>query len=339
VLAEAMIGAAARSAEALREVRDLEAIAEELVARARAAWPRITLDAKVFVAHVAARIDDAIARDGDDAAPSAEDIAEALTEVHAPDLWLALACGRGHKAAIAELDRQLIPVVEGALARMRDKVSIEDVAQVLREKLLVPREGAAPKILDYSGRGPLGGWMRIAAVRTALSLTRHGDAAGMQPVTREALLDVPAVAPDPELDHLRRRYARDFKEAFEAALGELTAQERNLLRLSLVDQLSIDEIGAVFGIHRATAARRVARAREVVQERTRKIMTERLNLGSGDLRSIMLYIRSHLDLSIQRLLAEEMPEPAAGGRLGRDKPKRAAGKAKKTKRGVSGRSA
>src|SRR5213075_2756151 len=91
----------------------------------------------------------------------------------------------------------------------------------------------------------------------------------------------------------------------ETALAELAAEDRNLLRMSLVDQLSIDEIGTIFGIHRATAARRLAAVRDQVQERTRKIMVQRLKLGRSELKSILGFIRSHLDLSIQRLLTEE----------------------------------
>jgi RNA polymerase sigma-70 factor, ECF subfamily len=310
VLAEAMIGATTRAAAALRAVPDLEAIAKDLVGRGKTAWPRINVDSKAFIAHLGSCIEESVVpTDGDGTyVVTPDDVKDALGEIHAQDLWLAFACGQGNKLAIGELDRQLEPVVDAALARMKDKVSVEDVAQLLREKLLVAKDGSPPKILDYSGRGPLGGWMRIAAIRTALSLTRHGDAAGMQAVTREALLGVPATANDPELDHLRKRYAKEFKEAFEAALAQLTAEERNLLRLSLVDQLSIDEIGTVFGIHRATAARRVARARETVQERTRKILGQRLDVGTAELRSIMGYIRSHLDLSIQRLLTADVPD-------------------------------
>src|SRR5206468_2926429 len=100
-----------------------------------------------------------------------------------------------------------------------------------------------------------------------------------QAVTREELLGVPAAVDDPELAHLRKRYAKDFKAAFEGALLELSVEDRNLLRLSLVDGLSIDEIGSIFGFHRATAARRLTKCREAVQERTRKMLVDRLKLG------------------------------------------------------------
>jgi RNA polymerase sigma-70 factor (ECF subfamily) len=298
VLAEAMIARAEKARAALLACArrgKLEEVAAELVARGRQAWPRIPLDPADYVGHVASRVDDA------------QEVVEALEQLHAEDLWLALACGQGNRHAIAELDKQFVPVVEEALARLKGRVSVDDVAQLLREKLLVSRRGP-PKILDYSGRGPLGGWIRIAAIRTALSATRHGDAAGMQAVTREELLGVPSALDDPELTHFRKRYAKDFKAAFEAALAELTAEERNVLRLSLVDGLSIDEIGSVFGIHRATAARRLARCREQIQERTRKILVDKLKLSTSELRSIITYIQSHMDLSIQRLLADEVPD-------------------------------
>jgi RNA polymerase sigma-70 factor (ECF subfamily) len=136
----------------------------------------------------------------------------------------------------------------------------------------------------------------------------------MQAVSREELLAVPATVDDPELSHLRKRYARDFKAAFEDALAELTPEDRNLWRLSLVDGLSIDEIGAAFAIHRATAARRLMRCRELIQEHTRGLLAERLKIGSVELRSIMGYIRSHLDLSIHRLLATEEEDHLASSK-------------------------
>lgn len=269
-------------------------VAAALIARARAAWPEIDgVDAAAFVAHVERSIADA------------SDAAEALDDLHVDDLWLAFAAGHGDARAIAAIDRQIGPVVEAALARMKPKVSPDDVAQLLREKLFVAKDEHGPKVLDYSGRGPLGGWIRIAAVRLALSGARRGDAAGATPVTRETLVAAPTAAPDPEMEHLRRRYASDFKQAFEEALAALSPEERNVLRLSVVDGLSIDEIGTVFGIHRATAARRIASARDAVQDRTRAILLERLGVRDAELESIAAYVRSHLDLSLHRVLAED----------------------------------
>ena len=49
---------------------------------------------------------------------------------------------------------------------------VDDVKQELREKLLVA-SGALPRIADYLGEGPLTGWVRVSATRTALNLLRR----------------------------------------------------------------------------------------------------------------------------------------------------------------------
>lgn len=293
-----MVDRAKNSKSALSSIANLDMLATNLVARGRERWPDIELRPEAFLEHITDRVDDA------------ENVATALEELHASDLWLALACGLGKKKALAKFDAQLVPAVNEALARMKENVSREDVTQLLLEKLLVSRDGAAPKILEYSGRGPLLGWIRIAAVRLAISSTRRGDAAAMAPVSREVLARLPGVI-DPELDHLRERYSNDFKRAFEEALASITVEERNILRMSLVDGLSIDEIGTVFGVHRATAARMLQRARTEVQEKTRAVLRAKLRIGTVELQSIMRFVRSHLDLSIQRLLTTEEAEEAS----------------------------
>lgn len=67
---------------------------------------------------------------------------------------------------------------------------------------------------------------------------------------------------DPELEYLRRLYTHEFRLAFETAAAKLDAGERNALRAQYVHRLGIDAIANLLGIHRATAARRVANARE-----------------------------------------------------------------------------
>ncbi|WP_146649819.1 sigma-70 family RNA polymerase sigma factor [Labilithrix luteola] len=286
-----MIARADKAKAALSEVVGLESLVSDLVERARMSWPQFDVDPEAFADHVAASIDDA------------PDPRVALAQLHASDLWLALACGLGKTKAIGLFEEQLAPIVDDALANMREKVSVDDVAQALREKLLVARNGAAPKIFEYSGRGPLYGWIRIAAIRLALSSTRRGDAASMKPVTREMLVDV-ASAINPELDLLRSRYSKQFKAAFEAGLAELSPEQRNVLRMNLVDGLSIDEIGTLLGVHRATAARMLQRARDLLQKRTRAILRDQLDLGTHELRSILDLVGSQLDLSIARVLTE-----------------------------------
>jgi RNA polymerase sigma-70 factor (ECF subfamily) len=75
-----------------------------------------------------------------------------------------------------------------------------------------------------------------------------------------------------------------------------------LLRQSVVHGLNIDQIAAVFGVHRATAARRVERAREALLAATRKSLMSRLSIDRTEFESVMALIKSRLDVSIHRVL-------------------------------------
>jgi RNA polymerase sigma-70 factor (ECF subfamily) len=276
-------------AHALAGIEGLDATVRRHLDGARAAYPDVRVDDDRFLAHLARCL-------------PAEETADALATLHGADLYLALACGLGDPRAIAELEKRFIAEVPDSLTRLAQKVQPDEVVQVLRAKLLVAEQGATPKILDYSGRGPLGGWLRVAAIRTALDLTRRG--ANERPSAGDdALLEVPASIEDPELEHIRARHRADFKSAFEAALRSLSKEDRNILRLHLVDSLNIDEIGTIFQVHRATAARWIARCREKVHDETRRILLERLRIGDTELTSILGIVRSQLDLSINRLLS------------------------------------
>src|SRR5262249_564583 len=135
-------------------------------------------------------------------------------------------------------------------------------------------EDAGPRLGLYAGRGPLRAWVGVAAARTALMLRRS------QQRTREVSADeddwAGALATistnNPELELLKRQYAAAFGVALRDAVGGLEPRQRTVLRMSFVDGLSIDEIGAVYAVHRATAARWIQRACDTLFEKTRALL-------------------------------------------------------------------
>ena len=88
-------------------------------------------------------------------------------------------------------------------------------------------------------------------------------------------------------------------------MESLEARARNVLRLSYVDRLSIDQIGTMYGTHRATAARWLSQARDDLMEQTRARLADRLKLTQSDLNSLLGALQSNLDISIERLLADD----------------------------------
>lgn len=157
-----------------------------------------------------------------------------------------------------------------------------------------------PKILDYSGQGHLRSWYRVALVRALLDEQRRlrGEPEASDD---ERILGLASAERDPELQYLREKYTHEFRQAFEEGARLLEAEDRNALRAFYSQGLTIDQLAAMFGIHRATAARRVASARERLLANTRRVLMTKLQLSRAELESVMRLIESGLSLSVHRI--------------------------------------
>jgi RNA polymerase sigma-70 factor, ECF subfamily len=140
------------------------------------------------------------------------------------------------------------------------------------------------------------------ALRLALNQKREGS----REVQDDGLLEaLPFAGRDLELDYVRAQHRADFTAAFQEGLSALDARSRNLLRLSYVDRLTIDQLGTMYGTHRATAARWLNAARDELMAGTRERLAQRLKLTQSDLSSLLGALQSNLEISINRLLKDE----------------------------------
>lgn len=279
---------------ALEAIPDLDRRLWTLVAEGRAAWPALPVDALDVVAFVGRQV--------------TGDLADAALDGLRPaDLYLACGCARQLPAAIAAFDRDYIKEVDIALARMRMPAPrVADVKQLVRQRLFVGGGTAgAPtspgKIAEYGGRGDLRRWVRSVAVRTCLNELRKGK--------REVLVDDDQLiaqhaiaADDPEVEYMKRTYAEQFRAAFADALARLGAREQTLLRYHHVDGLNIDEIGAIYRVHRVTAFRWLEKAKDQLVKATLELLRARLRLPAAELDSVLRMIRSQIHLSLVRHL-------------------------------------
>ncbi len=264
---------------------DLEAAVAEAIARARAEWKHLDVPDERFADFLGARV------------PAGE-----LAGARAADLWAACACGTGDGRAIAAVETRYFPDVDAALGKMglsADRIS--EVKQGLRKQLFVgdPAAGSTPRITEYRGTGDLRAWLRVTAMRAALKLLRKEN---RETPTDDALLEARAHEDDPELAYMKAAYRASFKTAFQEALESLHARERTLLKQQIVDGLGIDELGALYHVHRATAARWVQSAREKLLTRTRRTFMLNARISSDECESIMRMVRSQLDVSLHRRL-------------------------------------
>ncbi len=226
-----------------------------------------------------------------------------LADRHVADLYLA--CGLAHEdpAALALFEATTLPAVERGLAGLAlSPDARRELLQILRERMLVGvgKDGKRG-IAAYDGRAPLSIWLRVCAAR--LGIRQAGRDRREASLDDDQLEQLAPGVPDPELAYLRRHYGDRFRASFAEAVGELAPRERNLLRHAVIDGLGIDQIAAIYHVHRATAARQLERARRRLVDTTREHMRISLGVSETELESIMRVLMSMADVTLRHVLA------------------------------------
>ena len=209
------------------------------------------------------------------------------------DLYLACACLARVPLAIARFERDVLPCVEPVLARWHPAVA-DETRQQLRAMLLVDHQGRGPLLSTYLGRGPLRRWIRVVAAREAGKTWRASK--DLVAVDDDELFDVLAPARDPAMSLVKTEAAEVFRRAFVAVLGSIERRERALLRLHFLDELTIDEIAPIYGVHRATIARWIAAAKDIVLAETRTRLRSELGISAVEVESLIRLVRSRIEL-------------------------------------------
>jgi RNA polymerase sigma-70 factor (ECF subfamily) len=287
---------------------DGERIEGELAA-ARARWPDATVTGASLAAALAARLG------------AQKDPAAALARLRLDALLLAQWCATGDPRAIAAFERAHRADIEGALARFRRlAITHDELLQLLRIKLFVAAAGRPPRIADYSGFGFLQNWVRVTALRALVDVARGEQVRRLEELLADDdLVGVPALGPDLAARVSREEVGRAIKGAFARAVAELAPRQRNFLRNAHVDQLTLDQIAATYGIHRATVARTLAGARADLVAATRAALAAQLGVDPASLDSVVREADSRMDHSRSRVLrAPEPADPGAGADAGAD---------------------
>jgi RNA polymerase sigma-70 factor (ECF subfamily) len=255
----------------------------ELWQAGRRAWPAIELNQAMFTAFLAER-------------------GVAGSSNLASDLYLACACSAANPAALAAFDTRHASDITGALSNMRLSAElVDEVRQRVRTKLFLRTGDEPARIARYTGRGSLAGWLKVVAVRTAVDILREERSAEVP--GEDSLLEVFADdAAGPEMAALKERYRADVNDAFARAFAALSARQRNLLRQHYLHELNIDRIGALYGVHRATAFRWITQAKLDVLHGARREVERVVGGDPEAAQQLVEILRSQVDLSLDRLL-------------------------------------
>lgn len=229
--------------------------AAEVYRRGCAAWPELNLPHERFVELMA---EPALVGTG------------MASSIDPAEVVLAAACAIGDSVALQIFDRAYVAPHRAAACRGLggDDQAAQDVLQQVRCSLLITADGEAPSqecacripLLKYAGQGRLHGLVRTIVQRMCTKV-RNGGAATVPVGTFEKLsgvLDATLQIKNPTSTQIDRQAT---KLAVEHAWAALDKEQRLLLQLHHIKGLPVRRLGAIYGIHPATAARRVAGAR------------------------------------------------------------------------------
>jgi RNA polymerase sigma-70 factor (ECF subfamily) len=232
--------------------------------------------------------------------------AEALAAVRTDEAYLACACTAGNDAAIAVLERSFGDHIAHAIEGIADARSgPDDVRQQVRLHLFVGTPEPPPAIAQYSGTGSLAAWLRVTCKRAALNATRRKELPRSRLEPDAVLEGISLSHEDPELRFLKDRYRQEFRGAFAEALSGLDVRQRSLIRLAAIDGVGVRDIGRMYGVHHATAARWVGAAYAALVDATKATLASKLSASPSDVDSILSLIKSRLDASLARIRTDE----------------------------------
>jgi len=261
-----------------------------LCGRGRAAHPQLAVDDLVFAAH--------LGRCGAEIGASAGD-----TDTHAEDLYICCAALLGDDAAVRTLRENHRAVLAGYL-RPLDPSSdlLDEVEQRVWDAALLGSNGAPAKLASYSGRGPLAAWLGVAGQRIALMM-RRSEAAAKRALDNVALQSDRALA-DPELAFLKENLREPFQRAIIDALKTLDDRQRMIYSLHVLDGLTVERIGAMYGVSHSTVSRWMANARAAVIAEARRLLRDEMDIPAEEFDSLARLLSSQLDLSVSAVFGK-----------------------------------
>ena len=126
------------------------------------------------------------------------------------------------------------------------------------------------------------------------------EGGGARPGRRDdawGLAGLAAAGPGVDVDYLKQRYRAALADAFADAMAGLDDDQRVALRYFYVDGVNLDQLGALLGVSRATAHRRLVKARAALAAATTAQLRARIPAADCELDSIRRLVQSRFELS------------------------------------------
>jgi RNA polymerase sigma-70 factor (ECF subfamily) len=214
-----------------------------------------------------------------------------LESLKIEDLALAQGCARGDNIAWERFAARYGGRLQSiALSITREESSARDLAGSIYADLFGSR-----KLLSYSGRGSLEGWLRAVMAQEHINRMR----ASQRLISYDAASELAAVAePHPSDERLAA--------AVDAALCILKSEERFLLASYYLDSRTLAEIARTVQVHESTVSRRMEKLVAKLRKETIKELRRRGVTGAAAEELLGSDVRD-IEVDVGRRLMEAPP--------------------------------
>lgn len=272
------------------EAPQLDAALRERWARGRAAWPEVPLEAGPFAAYVGER------------APAQSAPVAATSEFRAAEAFLACACTIGLPSAIRAFEASILSSLDVFLGPLQRPDVVDETRRQLLDQLFVSAPSRPAKITRYGGRCALTTWVRVAALRVALSIVEENADGG--PFDADADADAVARSAYSELSRVPLEEQGEFLRAFRQAMSDLPERTRTMLRFTHVERLTPARLGAIYGVARTDAFGWVERAHDEVLASTRVRLLARIDVSAMECESMLRLMKTDVHATLGALVAK-----------------------------------
>jgi RNA polymerase sigma-70 factor, ECF subfamily len=239
------------------------------------------------------------------AATDPSQTAQLLSALRVKDLALALGCVLGNGPAWDTFCADYRPALyESARALTHDETQARELADSLLAELygLDEKEtGRNSRFAYFHGRSSLKTWLRAVLYQKFVNEYRHQKR--FDPLPEEAA-EPPGRSGSVSAED-DRRYAEILGVAVEAALVELPAQEKLLLSLYYVQELTLKQIGKLTGEHEATISRHLETLRKKLRRRIENHLSKVKKLSAYEVDQCLDFASRGAMVKLEKVLKPE----------------------------------
>lgn len=197
-----------------------------------------------------------------------------LSSLKLDELALAHGCAAGNQHAWdVFLTRYRESIYQSARSITRNESVGKELADSLYAELygLGPAEDRRSKLALYSGRGSLGGWLRMVLSQNFVNQIRAGKrVVSIEEEEEEHGTQFAAAAPVESAPADAR-----LASVTDQVLGTLSSEDRFLLSSYFLDGKRLAEIGRVLGVHESTISRKMEKLLKELRRQIRKELERR----------------------------------------------------------------